>query len=65
MALGKGASRMTALELRGDLLGLRSKIKKSQKANFSHNYRSYPISKSLAAKLDQLKIKLEDEDKDK
>lgn len=65
MALGKGASRMTALELRGDLLGLRSKIKKRQKANFSHNYRSYPISKSLAAKLDQLKIKLEDEDKDK
>ena len=65
MALGKGASRMTALELRGDLMALRRKIKKSQKSNFSHNYSAYPISKSLAAKLDQLKIKLEDENKDK
>ncbi|WP_311482318.1 NYN domain-containing protein [uncultured Anaerococcus sp.] len=60
MALVKGASRMTALELKTDLDMLRIKIKKTKKANFSQNYDAYPISKALKAKLDELKIDLDD-----
>ena len=60
MALVKGAVRMTALELKGDLDILRSKIRKTKKANFNENYDAYPISKALKAKLDELKIDLDD-----
>ena len=60
MALVKGASRMTALELKTDLDILRSKIKKSKKVSFNENYDAYPISKALKAKLDELKIDLDD-----
>ncbi|EEI86467.1 hypothetical protein HMPREF0072_0989 [Anaerococcus lactolyticus ATCC 51172] len=60
MALVKGASRMTALELKTDLDILRSKIKKTKKASFNQNYDAYPISKTLKAKLDELKIDLDD-----
>ena len=61
MALVKGASRMTALELKTDLDSLRSKIKKQKKTNFNQNYDAYPISKALKAKLDELKIDLDDD----
>ena len=60
MALVKGAVRMTALELKTDLDILRSKIKKTKKASFNQNYDAYPISKALKAKLDELKIDLDD-----
>lgn len=60
MALVKGASRMTALELKTDLDILRSKIKKSKKVSFNENYDAYPISKALKSKLDELKIDLDD-----
>lgn len=60
MALVNGASRITALELKTDLDILRSKIKRSKKVNFNENYDSYPISKALKAKLDELKLDLDD-----
>ena len=60
MALVKGASRITALELKTDLDILRSKIKRSKKVNFNENYDAYPISKALKAKLDELKLDLDD-----
>lgn len=60
MALVKGAVRMTALELKADLDILRSKIRKTKRANFNENYDAYPISKALKAKLDELKIDLDD-----
>lgn len=60
MALVNGASRITALELKTDLDILRSKIKRSKKVNFSENYDAYPISKALKAKLDELKLDLDD-----
>lgn len=60
MALVNGASRITALELKTDLDILRSKIKRSKKVNFNENYDAYPISKALKAKLDELKLDLDD-----
>ena len=60
MALVKGAVRMTALELKAALDILRSKIRKTKKASFNENYDAYPISKALKAKLDELKIDLDD-----
>ena len=61
MALSKGATRMTALELKQDLDSLRSKIKIRQKRSFSENYDAYPISKSLKAKLDELDLEITDD----
>lgn len=60
MALVNGASRITALELKTDLDILRYKIKRSKKVNFNENYDAYPISKALKAKLDELKLDLDD-----
>lgn len=60
MALSKGASRITALELMTDLDSLRIKIKKRQKKSFSENYNAYPISKALKAKLDEIDLDLDD-----
>ena len=60
MALTKGASRMTALELKGDLNSLRAKIRKKKQVNFNENFSAYPISKELKRKLDQLDLELDD-----
>lgn len=61
LATSKGASRCTALELRADLKNLRNKIKQRKKSKFTNNFNSFPISKQLAAKLDELKIDLVDD----
>lgn len=61
LALAKGAARVTALELKGDLDILKGKIKRAKKKDFSQNYGSFPMAKELLDKLDQLKIKLEEE----
>ncbi len=61
LALSKGATRMTALELKHDLDSLRSKIKIRQKKSFSQNYDAYPISKALKAKLDEIDLDITDD----
>ncbi|MFR2716840.1 MAG: NYN domain-containing protein [Anaerococcus obesiensis] len=59
LAFERGASRMTALELRNDLLNKRVKIKRNQKKDFSNNFKQFPLSDQIIKKLDDIKKDLE------
>lgn len=58
-ASGKGASRVTALELRSDLNTMRSKIKRQRKENFNQNFKTFPISDKVSDIIDKIKEDLE------
>lgn len=59
LAFERGASRITALELRNDLLNKRVKIKRNQKKDFSNNFKQFPLSEDVIKKLDDIKKDLE------
>lgn len=58
-ASGKGASRVTALELRSDLNTMRSKIKRQRKEDFNQNFKTFPISEKVSDIIDKIKEDLE------
>ena len=58
-ASGKGASRVTALELRSDLNTMRSKIKRHRKEDFNQNFKTFPISEKVSDIIDKIKEDLE------
>ena len=58
-ASGKGASRVTALELRSDLNTMRSKIKRQRKEDFNQNFKTFPISEKVSDVIDKIKEDLE------
>lgn len=55
----KGASRVTALELRQDLVTMRGKIKRKRKEDFNQNFKTFPISDKLSDVIDKIKEDLE------
>ena len=58
-ATGKGAMRVTALELKSDLNTMRSKIKRSRKEDFNQNFKSFPVADKLSDIIDKIKEDLE------
>ena len=55
----KGASRVTALELRQDLNTMRGRIKRKRKEDFNQNFKTFPISDKLSDVIDKIKEDLE------
>lgn len=55
----KGASRVTALELRQDLDTMRGQIKRKRKEDFNQNFKTFPISDKLSDVIDKIKEDLE------
>ena len=57
LAFERGASRITALELRNDLLNKR--VKRNQKKDLLNNFKQFPLSEDVIKKLDDIKKDLE------
>lgn len=60
LAFERGASRITALELRNELLNMKHKIKRSRKKEFLTNFKDFPISDKLKDLLDDMKKELDE-----
>lgn len=60
LAFERGASRMTSLELKYDLINKRQKIKRRDKKDFQRNFTDYPLPDHVLGKLDKIKEKLDD-----
>ncbi|MSS77470.1 NYN domain-containing protein [Anaerococcus sp. AGMB00486] len=61
LAFERGASRITALELRNELMNMKHKIKRSKRKDFSTNFKDFPISDELKDLLDDIGDRLKDE----
>ena len=61
LVTSKGASRVTANELRADIYNNQRKINRTRKKDFNRNFKSFPLSKEMIDKIDQIK---DDLDKD-
>lgn len=60
LILERGASRITALELKNELGQLRGKIARSNRKDFSRNRENFPISDEEIRKLEELEKKFKD-----
>ncbi|WP_297788402.1 NYN domain-containing protein [uncultured Anaerococcus sp.] len=58
-ASGKGASRVTAMELKTDLNTMRAKIKRKRKEDFNQNFKTFPIADKVSDIIDKIKEDLE------
>ena len=58
-ASNKGAARMTSTELKAEIFNNRRKINRRKKQDFNRNFDSFPLSKEMIEKIDQIKINLE------
>lgn len=54
LAFERGASRITALELRNELNNMRAKIKRVKKKDFSTNFNKFPLSDDLLKVLEDI-----------
>lgn len=61
LAASKGASRVTAAELAADISNTNRRIKRNKKADFSNNFKLFPLSNEMIDKIDQIKDDLTDE----
>lgn len=59
LATSKGATRITSNELRADIYNNQKKINRKRKKDFNRNFKSFPLSKEMIDKIDQIKDDLE------
>lgn len=59
LATSKGASRITSNELRADIYNNQKKINRKRKKDFNRNFQSFPLSKEMIEKIDQIKDDLD------
>lgn len=59
LASNKGAARMTSTELKAEIFNNRRKINRRKKQDFNRNFDSFPLSKEMIEKIDQIKNNLE------
>ena len=59
LASNKGATRMTSTELKAEIFNNRRKINRRKKQDFNRNFDSFPLSKEMIEKIDQIKNSLE------
>lgn len=59
LASNKGAARMTSTELKAEIFNNRRKINRRKKQDFNRNFDSFPLSKEMIEKIDQIKNSLE------
>ncbi|WP_262121328.1 NYN domain-containing protein [Anaerococcus sp. Marseille-Q5996] len=59
LASNKGAARMTSSELKAEIYNNRRKINRRKKQDFNRNFDSFPLSKEMIEKIDQIKNNLE------
>ena len=59
LASNKGAARMTSTELKAEIFNNRRKISRRKKQDFNRNFDSFPLSKEMIEKIDQIKNSLE------
>ena len=55
----KGATRMTSSELKAVIFNNRRKLHRKRKKDFSRNFDSFPLSKEMMEKIDQIKEDLD------
>lgn len=60
LAFERGAIRITALELRNELVNMKSKIKRSKQKDFATNFKNFPISDDIKDLLDDIKKDLKE-----
>lgn len=61
LASNKGATRMTSTELRAELFNNRRKISRNKKRDFNRNFNSFPLSKEMIEKIDQIRKDLDND----
>ena len=61
LASNKGATRMTSTELRAELFNNRRKIRRNKKRDFNRNFNSFPLSKEMIEKIDQIRKDLDND----
>lgn len=59
LASNKGAARMTSTELKAEIFNNRRKINRRKKQDFNRNFDSFPLSKEMIEKIDQIKEDLD------
>ena len=59
LASNKGAARMTSTELKAEIFNNRRKINRRKKQDFNRNFDSFPLSKEMIEKIDQIKNSLD------
>ena len=59
LASNKGAVRMTSTELKSEIYNNRRKINRRKKQDFNRNFDSFPLSKEMIEKIDQIKNNLD------
>lgn len=59
LASNKGATRITSRELKAEIFNNRRKINRSKKQDFNRNFDSFPLSKEMIEKIDQIKKDLD------
>ncbi|MDO5047037.1 MAG: NYN domain-containing protein [Anaerococcus sp.] len=59
---GKGAIRVTSMELKVDLDRLRGKIKRAKRNDFNQNRKNFPISSELSLTLDKIAKSIEEDE---
>lgn len=59
LASNKGATRMTSTELKAEIFNNKRKINRKKKQDFNRNFNSFPLSKEMMEKIDQIKEDLD------
>ena len=59
LASNKGATRMTSTELKSEIFNNKRKINRKKKQDFNRNFNSFPLSKEMMEKIDQIKEDLD------
>ncbi|WP_295883100.1 NYN domain-containing protein [uncultured Anaerococcus sp.] len=59
LASNKGAVRMTSTELKSEIYNNRRRINRRKKQDFNRNFDSFPLSKEMIEKIDQIKNNLD------
>lgn len=59
LASNKGATRMTSTELKAEIFNNKRKINRRKKQDFNRNFDSFPLSKEMMEKIDQIKKDLD------
>ena len=60
LATSKGAARMTSAELKSAIFNNNRKIKRKKRQDFNTNFGSFPLSKEMIDKIDQIKEDLQE-----